>query len=155
MRTRTCIPVPWIGFNSSLATHGFHAFRRKNRLAATAFVPASSSFEDSSRNLLKISRTLFFPRQSRVVSCKQKTPRPHRRPVNLFTCSRTHTNKTIHSIKYAYVPDKPRSWWSQTESNRRPPACKAGALPTELWPLRMLRHRISPAREQNGGPGKI
>jgi hypothetical protein len=26
------------------------------------------------------------------------------------------------------------SWWSQTESNRRPPACKAGALPTELWP---------------------
>jgi hypothetical protein len=25
-------------------------------------------------------------------------------------------------------------WWSQTDSNRRPPACKAGALPTELWP---------------------
>jgi hypothetical protein len=27
-----------------------------------------------------------------------------------------------------------RRWWSQTGSNRRPPACKAGALPTELWP---------------------
>jgi hypothetical protein len=26
-------------------------------------------------------------------------------------------------------------WWSQTGSNRRPPACKAGALPAELWPL--------------------
>ena len=25
-------------------------------------------------------------------------------------------------------------WWSQTGSNRRPPACKAGALPIELWP---------------------
>jgi hypothetical protein len=25
-------------------------------------------------------------------------------------------------------------WWSQTESNRRPRACKARALPTELWP---------------------
>src|ERR1019366_4883755 len=25
-------------------------------------------------------------------------------------------------------------WWSQTESNRRHPACKTGALPTELWP---------------------
>ena len=24
-------------------------------------------------------------------------------------------------------------WWSQTGSNRRPPACKAGALPAELW----------------------
>jgi hypothetical protein len=29
-------------------------------------------------------------------------------------------------------------WWSQTGSNRRPPACKTGALPTELWPRQML-----------------
>ena len=27
-----------------------------------------------------------------------------------------------------------REWWSQTESNRRPLACHASALPTELWP---------------------
>ena len=27
-----------------------------------------------------------------------------------------------------------RCWWSQTGSNRRPHACKARALPTELWP---------------------
>jgi hypothetical protein len=27
-----------------------------------------------------------------------------------------------------------RRWWSQTGSNRRPHACKARALPTELWP---------------------
>ena len=26
------------------------------------------------------------------------------------------------------------AWWSRTESNRRHPACKAGALPTELRP---------------------
>ena len=26
-------------------------------------------------------------------------------------------------------------WWSWRESNPRPPACKAGALPTELQPL--------------------
>ena len=25
-------------------------------------------------------------------------------------------------------------WWSQSGSNRRPPACKAGALPAELTP---------------------
>ena len=30
------------------------------------------------------------------------------------------------------------SWWSQTGSNRRPHACKARALPTELWPLKSL-----------------
>ena len=28
-----------------------------------------------------------------------------------------------------------RSWWSQPGSNRRPLACKASALPAELWPL--------------------
>ncbi len=28
------------------------------------------------------------------------------------------------------------AWWSLTESNRRHPACKAGALPTELRPLK-------------------
>ena len=28
----------------------------------------------------------------------------------------------------------PEKWWSQTGSNRRPDACKATALPTELWP---------------------
>ena len=27
-----------------------------------------------------------------------------------------------------------RGWWSQAGSNRRPPACKADALPAELWP---------------------
>ena len=27
-----------------------------------------------------------------------------------------------------------RKWWSQGGSNSRPPACKAGALPAELWP---------------------
>ena len=33
-------------------------------------------------------------------------------------------------------------WWSQTGSNRRPHACKARALPTELWPL-FKRSRLS------------
>jgi hypothetical protein len=34
-----------------------------------------------------------------------------------------------------HIASRAKVWWSQTESNRRPPACKAGALPTELWPL--------------------
>jgi hypothetical protein len=33
-------------------------------------------------------------------------------------------------------------WWSQTGSNRRPHACKARALPTELWP----HHRMPQAK---------
>ena len=37
-------------------------------------------------------------------------------------------------------------WWSQTGSNRRPPACKAGALPTELWPPPGIRNQESAIR---------
>ena len=36
-------------------------------------------------------------------------------------------------------------WWSQPGSNRRPQACKASALPTELWPR---SRRLSTAAEQ-------
>jgi hypothetical protein len=34
----------------------------------------------------------------------------------------------------AFVACASEGWWSQTGSNRRPHACKARALPTELWP---------------------
>ncbi len=40
-----------------------------------------------------------------------------------------------------------KTWWSQTGSNRRPPACKAGALPTELWPPNFDWCRFGPLRE--------
>ena len=44
----------------------------------------------------------------------------------------------------AFSANEPKlGWWSQTESNRRPPACKAGALPTELWPLQVYRSQHS------------
>lgn len=39
---------------------------------------------------------------------------------------------------------KERSWWSQTGSNRRPHACKARALPTELWPRCRCRRPVRP-----------
>jgi len=54
------------------------------------------------------------------------------------------------------------AWWSQSGSNRRPHACKARALPAELWPQRLhnesfrSRCRHSDAGRLNGGgPGKI
>ena len=34
-------------------------------------------------------------------------------------------------------------WWSQAGSNRRPPACKAGALPAELWPPDLSFFRLA------------
>src|SRR5438045_1516324 len=42
----------------------------------------------------------------------------------------------LHSWKVlaATSPAGRQRWWSQSGSNRRPQACKASALPTELWP---------------------
>ena len=41
------------------------------------------------------------------------------------------------SNQLSYEPKfkKEFNWWSRSGSNRRPPECKSGALPTELWPL--------------------
>ena len=36
-----------------------------------------------------------------------------------------------------------KKWWSQAGSNRRPPACKAGALPAELWPRDLSFFRLA------------
>jgi hypothetical protein len=44
--------------------------------------------------------------------------------------SRTKQRGSVFFRRTSWHP----GWWSQTGSNRRPPACKAGALPTELWP---------------------
>ena len=44
-----------------------------------------------------------------------------------------------------------RGWWSQTGSNRRPHACKARALPTELWPLDEAAAAVS-CRPDLSGP---
>ena len=52
------------------------------------------------------------------------------RPGNLFPL-RSRSNPSASSLPFRAA----RRWWSQTGSNRRPHACKARALPTELWPL--------------------
>ena len=46
-------------------------------------------------------------------------------------------------------------WWSQTGSNRRPRACKARALPTELWPLLPARTTASRRTSQPLSKGKF
>src|SRR6202008_4077400 len=48
---------------------------------------------------------------------------------------------------------RPIRWWSQTGSNRRPPACKAAALPTELWPL-VQRRQAQVGSAKAGSPSR-
>ena len=60
--------------------------------------------------------------------------------------------------KHAHRLNTKKNWWSQTGSNRRPPECKSGALPAELWPLKETKDRYpetfpSIKIKRNGGPG--
>ena len=52
------------------------------------------------------------------------------------TSFKVKTGKPQHPLPDAVVcqPMREKSWWRMTGSNRRPPACKAGALPAELIP---------------------
>ena len=90
----------------------------------------------------------------------------------------TQLERNLFTDKGCSPGDQPRLptriWWSQTGSNRRPHACKARALPTELWPPRRTEHTPPNGPEgrkaerpprtssrtarrpetDNGGPGK-
>ena len=51
----------------------------------------------------------------------------------------------LRSLAVCVVACRPKlrsseGWWSQTGSNRRPHACKARALPAELWPRNCCPH---------------
>jgi hypothetical protein len=77
--------------------------------------------------------------------CNQLLPIEH---VTLITNARVHfTSSILLKISPASKSQKQtfnetlassfstsRKWWRMTGSNRRPPACKAGALPAELIP---------------------
>lgn len=45
-----------------------------------------------------------------------------------------------------------RNWWRQPASNRRPSACKAGALPTELYPLARIQCPRNNTKTLKTGP---
>ena len=60
------------------------------------------------------------------------------------SCMRSDVSRTMMSrrlVSSASIFDS--IWWSQTGSNRRPHACKARALPAELWP-RTRRRMLLP-----------
>jgi len=57
--------------------------------------------------------------------------------INLFTMSKSRTARSRpegRTPRKNFFLSGDEKWWSQTGSNRRPQACKASALPTELWP---------------------
>jgi hypothetical protein len=52
------------------------------------------------------------------------------------TCSLDELSNAFSDRSHDWHQHSKAPWWSRTGSNRRPQACKASALPTELRPLK-------------------
>jgi hypothetical protein len=54
----------------------------------------------------------------------------------IFRSRLANLRRSFLPLRFANLPSSATFlWWRMTGSNRRPPACKAGALPAELIPL--------------------
>ena len=120
------------------------AFRRLSRLSspvvakaftvcASSLDPLTPSFPGSSSSPQRASARHRFPLSSLRTTCIVKE--------QFFITQQKPARKLISQLPADPIPSMHRirvCWWSQAGSNRRPPACKADALPTELWPLSHL-----------------
>ena len=118
---------------------------------------------DRSDQINQISRGIFVPPRG-AGQTGQKAISLRCRKIRMLRAKAAKTSKLALLISHVVYfrdqnqsPSQPRSkvpiqpngwWWSQTGSNRRHPACKAGALPAELWP-----HSLS-NRTSVGWPGQ-
>ncbi len=92
-----------------------------------------------------ISETVAVTRRSQLVSSIQPRPESLDRMIGYVSSSRCQTARMalMQRLRNLLLPGtnltQSTVWWSQTGSNRRPHACKARALPTELWPQSTLK----------------
>ena len=106
---------------------------------------SNASFR-SSRSHLRRSRTSGQLFSSRCQTADESAGKIRKRKTAIGACLPLHSVLWFLILSLWFLqraeplgadPSRPQGatkWWSQTGSNRRPPACKAGALPTELWP---------------------
>ena len=83
-----------------------------------------------------------------------------------ITCFASYCEKSLRDSRYFYRNASPLSVflnrnsfisipWRQRDSNSRPPACKAGALPTELHPHLIWQPPALPHRLQCSTIGRL
>ena len=103
----------------------------------------------TSRDVSRTQQSGDSAQQSRMIRavCSVRSPlydvRKHASHASSRRWLRIRCSRTVHFKRQPlghrhcanrYVIDNQTIWWSQTGSNRRPHACKARALPAELWP---------------------
>jgi hypothetical protein len=108
---------------------------------------------DKSRDLSahEVRTNLLFTMSNRTSGEPRSSPQTFIR-MTFFTTSLLNTSaRSAGSSRTATIPSGLREWWSRTGSNRRHPACKAGALPAELRPL-ISRSRTMVSRLKRRSP---
>ena len=85
-------------------------------------------------------------------SLKTTTQQTAQHPAPPNGSDNAHATRTS-SLSVTTHPSQTATPWRRTGSNRRPPACKAGALPTELRPHTQNTHRATHrSRPKHDGP---
>ena len=84
----------------------------------------------------------------RSTGCANRLTLPSQCQKNL----RLPDNPTIEACIFRLTAAFRKNWWSRSGSNRRPEACKATALPTELRP-RITALTAATSANSVGGPG--
>ena len=90
----------------------------------------------------------------RSTGCANRLTRLHNVKVRDCNCLRSKLFD-FSVVVLGSMTGASQEWWSQTGSNRRPHACKARALPTELWPRRRTEYRKSKDRRTIRIPSSV
>ena len=109
-----------------------------SRVASRRVVTLPRAPSSRSRALLRCIALSTFLKNGTSVGTGRQGPARYRRRADTTTHPTTPRVVAPRRLSRGRISSgigsKRVKWWSQAGSNRRPPACKAGALPAELWP---------------------
>ena len=85
-----------------------------------------------------------------------QTATPHAPPTRFHRISvRSPLSSGDNHSRPEPRPLNTSKWWRRTGSNRRPPACKAGALPAELRPHQCMTSQTAQNAVHNGHAAEL
>ena len=122
-----CPPGPRDGQTGTLQAR---SGSRRNRPGKTSITRTARMRRGQAPQTLRLTSALLADMSGQLFSSRCHVNRQQildRAAANLLLIDKHRATRRL-------AAGSPRNWWSQTGSNRRPPACKAGALPIELWP---------------------
>ena len=149
---REAVKLPVISPENSIEPHARHLATQG--VNSNEFGVESTRRFRATRRASPVARPEPHGRTHSLFTMSKNTPRPEgeamRRPAVPAAnsgCGRRSSGWSQGLVGSSTVPPRIARgrWWSKTGSNRRPHACKARALPTELLPLGLRRRRRRPS----------